>query len=367
MQTSMIFSGNSRFPTSHSSTICELSNGDLLVTWFAGQREGSPDSVILSSRLLKGETEWSEPEIHVDVYQHAAGNPRVFIGPDNGLWLIAPVNYGEWCSGGTRLFMKRSYDNGYSWTDLEILIDEPRILGKNKPVAVTDDIWIIPVEYEGYGEICYLRSENKGLDWKIIDVENDGLYLDQPCIALLDNGELLSLIRTWEGYLYETRSTDQGLTWSYPKATSLKNPNSGIDLVNIKNDKLVLVYNPTALGLEGNLTSDDVEVDRTPILENQEALIEAGNYELDRMIDKIEPKIEMHEGGYLPWGPRSPLSVAISIDNGKTWKDVLVLEDEPGEFSYPAIIIGRDDTLHISYTYQRTGIKYARITFEEIS
>ncbi len=365
MKSSMIFSGNSRFPTSHSSSICELPNGDIITAWFSGKREGSPDSVILSSRLLKSSMTWQEPKILVDVYQHAAGNPRLFIGPDGGLWLIAPINYGQWCSGGTRLFLKRSYDFGQTWTDLEVFTDRERILGKNKPVALTDDIWIIPVEYEGYGQIAFMRTENKGVDWQIIDCENGGFYLDQPCVAVLDNGELLSLIRSWEGFIFETRSRDKGLTWSSPKATSLYNPNSGIDLVDI-NNKLVLVYNPTALGLEGNLTSEDVCQDRSPIIENQEALEEAGNYELDRMIDKIEPTIEMHEGGYLPWGPRSPLNIAISIDNGKTWEDSLVLEDEPGEFSYPAIILGKDDTIHITYTYQRTGIKYVRLNIAEV-
>lgn len=366
MQSMMVFSGSSRFPTSHSSSICELSNGDLLVAWFAGMREGSSDSVILFSRFDNELFRWEEPKILVDVYEHAAGNPRLFLGPDQGLWLIAPINYGRWCSGGTKLFLKRSYDFGHSWTDLEIFSEQKRILGKNKPIAVTEDIWIIPVEYEGLGDIAFMRSINSGRDWQIVDCKSKDFYLDQPCITDLGNGSLLSLIRSWEGFIFETRSFNKGLTWSSPIATSLNNPHSGIDVVNINNKKLALVYNPTALGAKGNLTSFNTNINRNPFVENQDALEDVGNYELDRMIDHIEPKIDIHDGGYLPWGPRSPLIISTSADMGKTWKETIVLEDTPGEFSYPAIIVGQNDNIHISYTYQRTGIKYVRINVSEI-
>jgi len=264
------------------------------------------------------------------------------------------------------MFLKRSYDFGYSWTDLEIFTNRKRILGKNKPIFVEPDVWVVPVEYEGLGDIAFMRSDNQGKTWKIIDCKGNGAYLDQPCIVELGNGDLLSLIRSWEGYIYETRSSDKGKTWTKPKPTTLHNPNSGIDVINIQNKTLVLAYNPTALGVKGDLTSENGPRERAPILDNQKELEEAGSYELDRMIDKKEPKIEVHKGGYLPWGPRTPLNLAVSMDYGQTWKDSFILEDIPGEFSYPSIILGKDETIHISYTYQRTGIKYVRLNISEI-
>jgi predicted neuraminidase len=51
------------------------------------------------------------------------------------------------------------------------------------------------------------------------------------------------------------------------------------------------------------------------------------------------------------------LSVALSAD-GKTWKDVLVLENEPGEYSYPAIIQAGDGTVHITYTWKRLRLRH---------
>jgi predicted neuraminidase len=84
--------------------------------------------------------------------------------------------------------------------------------------------------------------------------------------------------------------------------TNLPHPNSGIDAVTLSDGRHLLVYNPT-------------------------------------------PK------------DRTPLAVAISPD-GKQWKDVLTLEDAPGEFSYPAVIQTSDGQVHITYTYRRQTIKH---------
>ena len=51
------------------------------------------------------------------------------------------------------------------------------------------------------------------------------------------------------------------------------------------------------------------------------------------------------------------INVAISED-GKTWKPVLTLEKEKGEFSYPAVIQSSDGKVHITYTWQRKSVKH---------
>jgi predicted neuraminidase len=48
----------------------------------------------------------------------------------------------------------------------------------------------------------------------------------------------------------------------------------------------------------------------------------------------------------------------LSTDEGKTWKMVHTFEDQPGEFSYPAIIQTSDGRLHVTYTWKRQRIKH---------
>ena len=54
---------------------------------------------------------------------------------------------------------------------------------------------------------------------------------------------------------------------------------------------------------------------------------------------------------------RSPLNLALSKD-GKAWEAALVLESEPGEYSYPAIIQTADERVHITYTWKRQKVRH---------
>jgi predicted neuraminidase len=62
---------------------------------------------------------------------------------------------------------------------------------------------------------------------------------------------------------------------------------------------------------------------------------------------------------------RTPLNLAISED-GINWRAALLLEDEPGEFSYPAVIQSTDGMLHFSYTWKRKLAKHVVVDPEKL-
>ena len=62
---------------------------------------------------------------------------------------------------------------------------------------------------------------------------------------------------------------------------------------------------------------------------------------------------------------RSPLNVAISED-GVTWTDVVTLESEPGEYSYPAVIQAKDGRIHITYTWKRVRVKHVVLDSQKL-
>jgi predicted neuraminidase len=111
--------------------------------------------------------------------------------------------------------------------------------------------------------------------------------------------------RSRQGKIWEAWTRDQGATWSPMSLTGWPNPNSGLDAVTLADGRHVLVYNHTPRG-------------------------------------------------------RTPLNVAVFSD-GKTWQAALILEREPGEYSYPAVIQAKDGTVHITYTWKRQRVKHVAV------
>jgi predicted neuraminidase len=61
---------------------------------------------------------------------------------------------------------------------------------------------------------------------------------------------------------------------------------------------------------------------------------------------------------------RSPLNIGVSSD-GKHWHMALTLEDQEGEYSYPAVIQTSDKMVHIVYTWNRSRIKHVVVDLKQ--
>jgi predicted neuraminidase len=209
------------------------------------------------------------------------------------------------------------------WSESRRLADG--ILGpiKNKPVLLADGTIISGSSTESperpsTWRVHFERSSDAGRTWTTVsppaaadgpgsDVNNGGTAIDaiQPSILVHQDGRLQAVGRTRSQHIFETWSSDRGRTWTPLALTILPNPNSGIDAVTLADHRHLVVYNHTVNG-------------------------------------------------------RSPLNVAVSRD-GKAWEAALVLEREPGEYSYPAVVQGRDGRVHVTYTWKRLRIKHVTI------
>ena len=301
------------FAQCHASTIAETKHG-LVVAWFSGTRESEPDVGIWLSR--RGPNGWSPVEKVADGSelsgrQVACWNPVLFQPKSGPLMLFYKVgdDEPEWWGE-----YKTSKDGGKTWSKPIRLPDG--FLGpiKNKPIQLFDGSILSPSSIEYYKKnrevwLAHLEwSRDLGKTWKKIGPLNDGSKLNviQPTILIYPNGMMQILCRTEHaGRICQAWSGDMGQTWSDMSLTELPNPDAGIDAVMLDDGRALLVYNHS--------TSNGRD--------------------------------------------RELLNVAISND-GKKWYAALVLENQQGEYSYPAVIQTSDDLVHVTYTWKRKQIKH---------
>ena len=301
------------FASAHASTIVETRDG-LVAAWFGGTREGANDVGIWLSRRVNGK--WTAPVevatgVQPDGTRYPTWNPVLFELRQGELTLfykVGPNPRGWWG------MVRTSRDGGRTWSDARRLPDG--ILGpiKNKPVRLSDGTILAPSSTEtpetpSTWRVHFERSRDGGKTWQVARPPStaDGTPIEaiQPSILLHADGRLQAIGRTRSGRLFETWSADRGQTWTPVALTALPNPSAGTDAVTLKDGRHLLVYNHTPQG-------------------------------------------------------RTPLNIAVTRD-GRTWEAAHVLETEPGEYSYPAVIQTSDGLVHITYTWKRQRIKHVVI------
>lgn len=296
----------------HASTVLPLENGNVLAAWFAGAKEKSDDVNILT--CLRTENGWGKP-VKVTADENTAHwNPVLFEKPDGTIALYFKVGkeIASW-----KTYVSYSKD-GESWSKPEELVKGDTNGGrgpvKNKPITLSD------------GTILAPASDESGKTWRaFVDISHDGgktwersdfikaklgvldVPMIQPSLWQSKDGSVHMFTRTKVGKIYRSDSSDGGKTWSEAYPTKIGNNNSGLDLDTDESGRIFLVCNPHSL-----------------------------------------------------LGVRTPLSLLVSFDDGKSFKRIMNLEFGLGEYSYPAIVI-KGDTVHITYTYERDYIVYRQI------
>jgi alpha-L-rhamnosidase len=177
---------------------------------------------------------------------------------------------------------------------------------KNKPVELLDGTLLCPSSTEegNRWRIHLERTPDLGRTWRRTSPLNDGQAFGaiQPSVLVWPTGRMQLLCRGTGGRIVQCWSDDGGETWDEVTPTPLPNPNSGTDAVMLQDGRALLVYNHSTSG-------------------------------------------------------RTPLNVALSSD-GLAWQSALVLEDAPGEYSYPAVIQTSNGHVHVTYTWRRERIKH---------
>jgi predicted neuraminidase len=288
-----------------------------MCAWFGGAPEGDNEVAIWSSRTEAGV--WQSASVTIDEPGVPTWNPVLF---ENAgvLWLHYKAGYG--CDRWSALFIT-SEDDGRTWSEPVLL--PGGVLGpiKNKPVKLSDGRILHGSSIEAYRvwtTWMYLQ-EPESDRWSIhgpIAVPEKPHGIIQPTVWEVSPRHVRALMRSTQdiGFICASESFDGGRTWTQAAPTTLPNPNSGIDAVKLADGRLVLVYNHTVR------TATD----------NGRGLIHA----------------------------------AVSEDDGETWSDSWLIEDGGREYSYPAVIQKSDGSVHVTYTWNRVGVRHLALGLEEI-
>ena len=335
----------------HAPAVVELRSGDLLVSWYRGSGERTADDVaIYGARQTKGETKWSDAFVMADTPGFPDCNTAMMIDHRDRLWLFWPTilaNTWESCLTNYRTSEDFAGPGSPKWNSFGLVLLKPADFSeeaeaelkkqlKKRDTVVSDD-WreelpfdrkklrnklyqrlgwqprckptvlpsgriLLPLYSDTFSLSIMAISDDEGASW-YASKPLFGFGAIQPTVLRRDNGELVAYMRE-NGVLQRIRtstSKDEGLTWGPVTVTEMPNPGSGLDGVRLANGHWLLVYNDT---------SKD----------------------------------------------RNSLVVAISDDEGRTWKWKRHLEKEPkGSFHYPTVIQARDGTIHAVYSYYVEG------------
>ena len=305
---------------SHSATLAEMPDGSLVAAWYAGSGEGADDVAIYLTRR-DAEGNWTQPQpvftregVMRDLRRNviSLGNPLLLPDPSGRLgMLFVSIAAGRW--SGSSMNLAWSEDGGSTWGPARNLTMNPLAnlssLPRNPPAPLLGGGWAVPVYEEFLGkfpEVLWLQP--RGDDWSAaVSRIEGGVYILQSSVVPLAKDRAAAFFRDFRParWMSAAWSDDAGRTWTKPVTTGLHNRDSGQCVIRLSDGALLCAFND------------------------------------------VSP------------GKRENLRLALSQDEGRTWKTIATIAEETGqEFSYPYLIRGADGMIRMVYSARQTQIVF---------
>lgn len=300
-------------------SVALLADGSLLyaATEFVGGSADAARARVIARSSADGGRTWGEPR----VLQENVGKQNVMsvtlrrLKPDavdGPLGLFYLVKNGP---ADLKVYLRVSVDEAKTFGDPVCVTDRPgyHVMNNDRVTVLSSGRIVCPVAWDadiarkgGMHFVCRcFFSDDGGKTWKQgagdVDLPRRGAM--EPEVVELRDGRLLMIIRTQLGHIATAVSTDGGDHWGEPGKLPVKAPESPATIRRVPaTGDLLLVWN-----------------------------------------NNHEPK-----AGHS--GRRTPLTVAVSADEGKTWAHVRSLEADPAEgYAYTSVLFARDRVLLTYY------------------
>lgn len=344
----------------HGSSLIVLEDQSLLVCWFYGSGERKADDVVIMASHQK-DGKWGKPFVLADTPGFPDCNPALSVGPRGKIWLFWTVildnhwqsgllkyRYGTWkndkiswewqnnihikpLAGFNKKLQEYLPEFEKKYPNMVPNLQEKKLAdlsadeemyyyikkkGSNKlqqrlgwmtrlhPLWLPSGKMLLPLYTDAYSVSIIAITDDYGKHWTashpIVGYGNI-----QPSLILKKDKSIVAMMRE-NGPEYRIRisnSKDKGITWGKVTNMSLVNPGSSIECISLANGNWVLVHNDTIDG-------------------------------------------------------RHQLKISLSEDEGETWPWSRYLEKEnSGSFSYPSVAEGKNENIHITYSYHLKNSK----------
>lgn len=316
-------------------SLVELKDGSLLLIYQEFEK-GAGDSDFFPGKLVAvtssdGGRTWTGRRVvvAVDPGDINVYSPSLLRLPDGSI-LFCFMRYHSFAKSQNKYppasaFAWRSIDEGKTFTPLATLWKErPVTLCNSTLRRLSTGRILLPTNRDlskkgesDHWEAGVMYSDDSGKTWQEsatwVDLPKRGAM--EPHVEECGDGSVLMVMRTQLGAVYKSTSTDSGKTWTKGESLGVEAPESCPELIRIpKSGDLLLIWNAS----------------------------------------KYDPKWASH------FGKRTPLSVAVSKDGGKSWSAPRHLETDTGAaFSNPGAFITSRRTLIVNYwtcRYQPSGL-----------
>ncbi|QDV18667.1 Sialidase B precursor [Gimesia panareensis] len=303
-----VYEASNEYPRYSEGSILPLNDGSLLfaTTQFVGSHSDFATARIIGKKSTDGGRTWSKPRVlqeNTGKKNVMSATLRYLAGPEHEKRPIGLFYLKKNTLSDLKAYLKISHDNAKTFGPPIELTTPPgyHVMNNDRITILSNGRWLAPVASTAdVGKVnhfvcsCFI-SDDQGKTWRqskgSVDYAKRGAM--EPEVFELKDGKVLMIFRTQFGHIGSSISADGGNTWSTPASWGVRAPEAPATLRRVPSTgDLMLIWN-----------------------------------------DNFDPKAKSHGG------QRSPLTVAISNNEGHTWKLKKNLEtDADHGYSYISLI-----------------------------
>jgi len=308
-------------PRNSEGSIIQLKDGRLLLAYshfYGGSADNSPARIAGRFSEDGGKT-WTEQDVIIQENEGKENTMSVTLlrlaSGEIGFFYAIKNSWSD-----CRLYLRKSTDEAKTWSEKVCTIPQEGyyVVNNDRVIQLSSGRLLVPAAYHPCSDgtsktwssrgisMCFLSDDN-GETWHKSQTELEGPErsksgLQEPGVIELKDGSIMMLMRTDQGCQFCSYSYDGGETWTPAQPTELLSPCSPATVKRIPTTgDLLLIWND-------------------------------------------------HSGEYARFGnKRTPLTAAISRDEGQSWENKKIIEDNPdGWYCYTSLTFV-EDTAVLSY------------------